>query len=502
MTAKIDATVQARAPVVLPLPTSPAAGAAAGVRAGGGGGDVVDVEARRLAHEARVARWKAIAEAGGIDAWVSAELTARGALATGDPKAMSDRERAQWKERKKVEARERRSLRRLAWEAYLATHINHLGAGVHWADRSGPDRLDVPGLSERARSHGLPELPGAGELASALGLTIPRLRWLAYHREVDTGTHYRRWLIPKRDGSARTISSPKRDLKRAQRWALRNLFEKLPVHAAAHGFLASRSIVTNAAAHAGADTIVKVDIKDFFPTITWRRVRGLLRKAGVAEGPATLVALLSTEAPRELVQFRGQTLHVATGPRVLPQGAPTSPAITNAICVRLDRRVSGLARKLGFRYTRYADDLTLSWRAPEAPGLAATPGAPRAGAPRAPVGALLRGVREILSSEGFRLHPSKTVVMRKGSRQKVTGLVVNRASEAVPAARVPRERLRALRAAIRNRELGRPGKGETLAQLKGLAAFVYMTDPVRGRAFLDRIEALERNQPAPAGEAG
>ncbi|WP_434046450.1 MULTISPECIES: reverse transcriptase family protein [Sorangium] len=497
MTAKIDATVQARSPVVLPLTTSPTGGGAA---AAGG-----SAEERRLAHEARVARWKSIAEAGGIDAWVLAELTARGALATGDPKAMSDRERAQWKERKKVEAKERRALRRLAWEAYLATHINHLGAGVHWGDRPKPDRLDVPGLSERARSHGLPELPGAGELATALGLSIPRLRWLAYHREVDTGTHYRRWLIPKRDGSARTIASPKRDLKRAQRWALRNLFEKLPVHSAAHGFLASRSIVTNAAAHAGADTIVKVDIKDFFPTITWRRVRGLLRKAGVAEGPATLVALLSTEAPREVVQFRGQTLYVATGPRVLPQGAPTSPAITNAICLRLDRRVSGLARKLGFRYTRYADDLTLSWRAPDARGAlgtAETGSAPRASAPRAPVGALLRGIREILSSEGFRLHPSKTVVMRKGSRQKVTGLVVNHAGDAAPAARVPRERVRALRAAIRNRELGRPGKGETLAQLKGLAAFVYMTDPARGRAFIERIEALERNQPASAGEAG
>ncbi|WP_437877693.1 reverse transcriptase family protein [Sorangium sp. So ce513] len=502
MTAKIDATVQARAPVVLPLATSPAGGAAPGGAAPGAGGAAVrggGAEERRLAHEARVARWKAITEAGGIDAWVLAELTARGVLATGDPKAMSDRERAQWKERKKVEAKERRALRRLAWEAYLATHINHLGAGVHWRDRTGPDRLDIPGQSERARSHGLPELPGAAELAGALGLSIPRLRWLAYHREVDTSTHYRRWLIPKRDGSARVISSPKRELKRAQRWALRNLFEKLPVHAAAHGFLASRSIVTNAAAHAGADTIVKVDIKDFFPTITWRRVRGLLRKAGVAEGPATLVALLATEAPRELVQFRGQTLHVATGPRVLPQGAPTSPAITNAICLRLDRRVSGLARKLGFRYTRYADDLTLSWRAPDAPDTAALAGAAR---PRAPVGALLRGLREILSSEGFRLHPSKTVVMRKGSRQKVTGLVVNGAGEGVPAARVPRERVRALRAAIRNRELGRPGKGETLAQLKGLAAFVHMTDPVRGRAFLRRIEALERSQPATAGEAG
>lgn len=81
--------------------------------------------------------------------------------------------------------------------------------------------------------------------------------------------------------------------------------------------------------------------------------------------------------------------------------------------------------------------------------------------------------------------------MRRGVRQSVTGLVVNHAPGA-PAARVPREVVRKLRAAIKNRELGRPGKGEeTLAQLKGLAAFVYMVDPDRGRTFLDRIAALE-----------
>jgi hypothetical protein len=170
---------------------------------------------------------------------------------------------------------------------------------------------------------------------------------------------------------------------------------------------------------------------------------------------------------------------------VLPQGAPTSPAITNAICLRLDRRMSGLARKLGLRYTRYADDLAFSWRAPAGE---ATAGGER---PRAPIGTLLRGVGEILRAEGFRLHPSKTAVMRKGMRQKITGLVVNGAGEGVPPARVPRDRIRQLRAAIRNRELGRPGKGETLAQLKGLAAFVYMADPARGRAFLERIAALE-----------
>ena len=107
--------------------------------------------------------------------------------------------------------------------------------------------------------------------------------------------------------------------------------------------------------------VVKFDIKGFYPTVTFRRVKGLLRRAGLGEQVATLMALLATESPREEVVTHGRTHYVATGPRSLPQGAPTSPSITNALCLRLDCRLSGLARKLGCRYTRYADDLTFSW---------------------------------------------------------------------------------------------------------------------------------------------
>ena len=110
--------------------------------------------------------------------------------------------------------------------------------------------------------------------------------------------------------------------------------------------------------------IVKLDIRGFYPTVTMRRVKGLLRRAGLGEQVATLMALLATESPREEVVTHGKTHFVALGPRSLPQGAPTSPSITNALCLRLDCRLSGLARKLGGRYTRYADDLTfgLYWQ--------------------------------------------------------------------------------------------------------------------------------------------
>ena len=481
MTAKIDTIVQAAAPAVLPPPKDPYA------RSPRQRAALETPEQRKAAHEERVARWKAITESGGIDGWVRAELVKK-ALSTEnlDPSQMSAKEIALYKEQKKNEAAERRVLRRLAWQSWQATHITHLGAQVYWDEDASPDRLDVENGDERLKAAGLPEHKSPDDLAKALGLTIPRLRWFTFHRDVDTGTHYRRWQIAKRSGGTRTITAPKRELKAAQRAVLRTIAERLPVHGAAHGFLPGRSIVTNAKVHVGAHTLVKVDIKDFFPTVTWRRVKGLYRKAGYPEQVATLLALLGTESPREAVEFRGQTLFVASGPRALPQGAPTSPALTNALCLRMDRRLSGLARLFGFRYTRYADDLTFSWR-PRADAPAETH-------PKAPVGSFLKGVGQILRAEGFVMHPAKTEVLRRGSRQEVTGLVINEAREGVAETRVPRDVRRRLKAAIHNRERGKAREGESLAQLEGMAAFVYMTDPVKGRAFLDRVAKLKARE--------
>lgn len=430
--------------------------------------------------EEHALRWKAIVEAGGADAWIATQLAAKGLTdQTADPSALEGASKAAFKERKKAEAREKRALKKLVWLAYRATHLAHLGAGIYYRDDEEERADDKEKRQLRAKGNDLQNLETVEALATGLGITLPELRWLSFHRDVTEHSHYHIWTIPKRDGSKRTITAPKPELKEAQRWLLQNVYEKLPVHHAAHGFLAARSIVSNAEKHAGADVIVKIDVKDFFPTITFRRVKGLLRKGGLHESVATVCALLATEPPRETVTFRGRTLFVAKGPRSLPQGAPTSPAITNAICVRLDRRLAGLGRQLGFTYTRYADDLTFSFRKKEKHE-------------RAPVGTLLHGADLILRSEGFRVHQKKTAVMRAGMTQRVTGMVVNKAGEGVPPARVPRETIRRLKAAIFNREKGKTPKGqETLDELKGMAAFVNMADPKRGRAFLDRLAALE-----------
>jgi hypothetical protein len=225
--------------------------------------------------------------------------------------------------------------------------------------------------------------------------------------------------------------------------------------------------------HTDARLVVKMDIRGFFPTVTWRRVRGVFRKAGYREQIATLLALLCTEAPREVVEHVGRTYYVSLGPRCLPQGAPTSPALTNALCLRLDQRLSGLARRFGWRYTRYADDLTFSLPARHA------------GEPK--LGALLGLVQRIVAEEGFQLHPGKTRMARRGGQQSVTGLVVNGSG----GPRVPRRLRRQLRAAIHNLQKGKAlPESESPARLAGYAAYVHMSNSTLGAEFLEVLRGI------------
>ncbi len=423
--------------------------------------------------------WRAIVQAGGIQPYIDAQLAERGFLvARRETDTMSERELADYKKSLKAEALERARLRSEAWTAYRAEHIVYLGDGIYWNDEPGPDKWDHPRAEERAAENELPALDSPRQLADALGLTIPQLRWLAFHRDAATRLHYRRFTIPKRDGSERAIWAPMPRLKAAQRWILWNVVEKLPVHGAAHGFLPGRSILTNAAVHRDPDLVVKVDLKDFFPTITLPRVKGVFRKAGYREHVATLLALLCTESPREVVEHEGKTYYVALGPRSLPQGAPTSPALTNTLCLRLDRRLSGMARHQGWRYSRYADDLAFSRQADSA----GPPG----------IGRLMGSIRRIVEAEGFAVHPSKTTVGRRGGRQAITGLLVN--GDRPP--RVSRETKRRLRAAIHNLAQGKAGeRSEPPATLAGRASFIGMSEPTVGKAFLDSLNRALTTDP-------
>jgi hypothetical protein len=202
----------------------------------------------------------------------------------------------------------------------------------------------------------------------------------------------------------------------------------------------------------------------------------MFRGLGYSESVSTVLALLCTAADTEPVTLDGESYHVATSERHVPQGAPTSPAITNQICRKLDHRLAGLAKRFGFVFTRYADDISLSGS-----GEAATK-----------VKELLRFAQRIIRDEGFVVHPDKVRVLRRGRRQEVTGLTVN----AKPA--VERQKLRAFRATLFQVEKDGPdGKhwgqsDDVLAALQGFANYVFMVDPERGAPLRERVKALRR----------
>jgi hypothetical protein len=419
--------------------------------------------------------WRSIEQAGSINSFIESRLRELGYLVKRrETDRMSKRELADYKKSLKTEAKEKHRLKQQAWKAYQAKHIVYLGEGVYWNDRDDFDRWDLDEPEKRACENELPALDKPADLAKKLGLSIARLRWLAFHRDAATSIHYTRFSIPKRDGTEREIWAPLPMLKEAQRWILLNIVEKLLVHGAAHGFLAGRSIATNASVHTDSRIILKMDLRNFFPTVTYRRVKGVFRKAGYREQIATLLGLICTESPREIVEYQGKKYFVSLGPRSLPQGAPTSPGLTNAICLKLDGRLCGLAKKFGWRYTRYADDLTFSL--------------PSGAKGKTNLGALCGCVKRIVADEGFKVHPDKTRVIRKGSSQRVTGLVVNNKG----APRATRTVRRNLRAAINNLNNGKPlREGESLDTLRGMAAFISMTDRELGSKLMKQINEID-----------
>ena len=226
----------------------------------------------------------------------------------------------------------------------------------------------------------------------------------------------------------------------------------------------------------GASVVVNLDLKDFFPTVRYPRVKGFFVKLGYSEATATALALLCTEPDMDEVELDGQRYFVAQGGRRLPQGAPTSPALTNLLCKRLDRRLKGAAAKLGFTYTRYADDLTFS--------------VPKG--KTGDVGKMLRLARFIIRKEDFTPHPEKTRVLRRGGQQEVTGVVVNDKPG------VDRDTLRRFRALLHQLEKSGPegkkwnGSTDVIASAVGFANYVAMVDPAKGQVFQQKARALEQ----------
>lgn len=275
----------------------------------------------------------------------------------------------------------------------------------------------------------LPRVDTVGDLAAWLEVTPKELEWYAdlkgiTSRSVDFRlAHYHRRLFVKRSGGLRLVEAPKRRLREMQRVILAGILDRIPPHPAAHGFVKGRSIHTFIAPHIGKHVVLKMDLRDFFPSLSAARIQGFFRLAGYSEMVADSLGGLTTtstpkkfwsSAPIEANAEEIQRSRLLYSVRHVPQGAPTSPALSNLCAYRLDCRLAGLAQSAGAQYTRYADDLAFSGDSAFARS----------------VERFATHVAVILAEEGFAAHHRKTRVMHRGVRQHVAGLTVNQRANA------------------------------------------------------------------------
>jgi retron-type reverse transcriptase len=264
---------------------------------------------------------------------------------------------------------------------------------------------------------------------------------------------YIKHRILKRDGSLRTIMEPKPELKRKQK-SIMHYLQSRGIRASkySHGFVSGRSTATHARLHVGRRVIVKVDIEDFFGSVTSTMIITALRKEK-----------LQSEYINEMVE-------VCTLNAVLPQGAPSSPLLSNIVFKEADYRIAGLAKKFRATYSRYADDLCFSSN-------------------NYKLNLILPELEWILNSCEFKVNHKKTQVIRKGCRQIITGVVVNKKAGA------PRELGRNARARIFSLKMDLLKKGyfdqEECDSLKGLAAYIRGISPESGAKLSRSLKELE-----------
>ncbi|NNG34943.1 reverse transcriptase domain-containing protein [Nakamurella aerolata] len=281
---------------------------------------------------------------------------------------------------------------------------------------------------------GLTPLADPAALARLLDITVGELEFFADRRgwlrtKPTALQHYRYRTLPKQSG-LRVLEIPKPRLRELQRRVLRHCVAPIPPHPAAHGFVPGRSVHTFAEPHTGSRVVIRVDLRDFFLTVARPQIEATFHTVGYPPAVGEVLAALCTTATAPAA-FAG--IDSATAARLrrphLPQGAPTSPALSNLAMFEVDRRLAAFAGRHGLSYTRYADDLAFST------GL---------GEPAIAVSAVLAVTRKVVAAAGHRLHPRKVLVRRAQQRQQLTGLVVNRTPQP------PRAEFDTLRAILYN----------------------------------------------------
>lgn len=276
----------------------------------------------------------------------------------------------------------------------------------------------------------LPKIYSQITLSKLLGISKGYL----YAVSMESSYFYRHFTLRKKTRGKRQIHAPVRALKGIQRWILNEILIRLSINQCAKGFVKGRSIVDNAQIHANKKYILNIDIKDFFPSIHGVDVyRVFLDQFSYKPLVSTLLANLTTYND------------------CLPQGAPTSPYLSNIVCQKMDLRIEAYCSKNGFGYTRYADDITVS------------------GDVR--LDSALRVLRVILSEYGFEINTRKTRFAHAGQRMMVTGLTVNKKVS------IPRSQRKVYRAMFHQAKISPIKFKSKFNQLSGYYSFLKMVSP-------------------------
>jgi RNA-directed DNA polymerase len=333
---------------------------------------------------------------------------------------------------------------------------------------------------EAAAAWDVPSIESVAALADWFLLTPGELEWFADLRGLGYSRkdrpklrhfHYR--VLPKTSRGIRLIEVPKPRLKALQRQILTRILDRIPPHSAVHGFRRGRSIKTFAAPHVGRQIVLRMDLQDFFPTISGARIQTFFRTVGYPESVADLLGGICTNAtPRDVWRqaaidvdpFQLADARALYARPHLPQGAPTSPALANLCAYRADCRLAGLAKSVDAQYTRYADDLAFSGDE----GFARN------------VERFSTHVAAILHEEGFTVNHRKTRIMRQGVRQHLAGLAVNRRLNVI---RADFDRLKAtLNNCVRlgPESQNRDAHDSFRSHLDGRVGFVETINPAKG----------------------
>lgn len=328
-------------------------------------------------------------------------------------------------------------------------------------------------------SKNLPVIFSLNHFAELFGIDINELRFML--NNIDG--FYAYYLIKKKHGGKRRIVSPYRNLKRIQEWILHEILDKIQVHPQCKGFVRGSSTLQNAKPHIGQQYIRKFDLKDFFESITIDRIYGIFHSIGYSPAVSYDLATICTLKLSDYKYVSMSRLQknwfgylYRKGKPVLAQGAPTSPALANIACRRLDARFWKYALSNNVKYTRYADDLTFS-----SEQIRSLPNT--------------AFVNKVIREEGLTLNYSKTGTYGRCSRQMVTGILIDGEKPRVPQ-KFKRQIYRHLHfckkfGAKNHFEHIMPQHTNARQWLYGKIMYVYSIEPEEAKKMLQLAESLE-----------